>query len=103
MLRDRADQCVRSGGDAGADCLHDHGLQDAVYLSPHAVIFNVFDLLSLNSLKFADLILMFKSIVRAYAYLTAQPLPDVHTLEKYAQTVFSRADLNNDQNLQLSE
>lgn len=46
---------------------------------------------------------MFKSVVRAYAYLTAQPLPDVHTLEKYAQTVFSRADLNNDQNLQLSE
>lgn len=43
--------------------------------------------------------LMFKSVVRGYAVMTKQPLPDTQLLEKYAQTVFMRADLNNDQNL----
>ena len=46
---------------------------------------------------------MFKSVVRGFAFLTNQPLPDVNLLEKYAHTIFSRADLNNDQNLELSE
>lgn len=67
------------------------------------VMFNVFDLLAIKTLKFTDLILMFKSVVRGFAFLTNQPLPDVHLLEKYAHTIFSRADLNNDQNLELSE
>lgn len=65
-------------------------------------MFNVFDLLSLKKLKFTDLILMFKSVVRGYAFLTNQPLPDVNLLDKYATTIFSRADLNNDQNLELA-
>lgn len=59
----------------------------------------VFDLLSQRTLKFSDLMLMFKSVVRGYAVMTKQPLPDTQLLEKYAQTVFMRADLNNDQNL----
>ncbi len=42
---------------------------------------------------------MFKSVVRGFAIITRQTLPDIHLLEKYAQTVFMRADLNNDQNL----
>lgn len=67
-----------------------------------AVLVIVFDLLSQRTLKFSDLILMFKSVVRGFALLTQQPLPDIHLLEKYAQTVFMRADLNNDQNLELS-
>ncbi len=54
-------------------------------------------------LKFTDLILMFKSVVRGFAFLTNQPLPDIQLLEKYAHTIFSHADLNNDQNLELSE
>jgi len=39
------------------------------------VLFNVFDLLSLKKLKFTGLILMFKSVVRGFAFLTAQTLP----------------------------
>lgn len=66
-------------------------------------MFNVFDLGSSKNLKFQDLILMFKSIVRGYAILTKQPIPDINLLEKYAQTIFSRADLNNDQNLEVAE
>jgi hypothetical protein len=66
-------------------------------------MFNVFDLQSVKTLKFSDLILMFKSVVRGFAFLTNQPLPDINLLEKYAHTIFSRADLNNDQNLELSE
>jgi hypothetical protein len=62
-------------------------------------MFNVFDLMGSKSLKFNELILVFKSIIRGYALLTNQQLPDTHQLEKYAQTMFSRADLNNDQNL----
>jgi hypothetical protein len=46
---------------------------------------------------------MFKSIVRGYAYLTNQPMPDIQILENYAHAVFSRADLNNDENLELPE
>lgn len=65
----------------------------------NAVMFNVFDLLSTRTLKFSDLMLMFKSVVRGFALLTKQPLPDIQLMEKYAQTVFMRADLNNDQNL----
>lgn len=70
-----------------------------MYRSNYLVMFNVFDLLAIKTLKFSDLILMFKSVVRGYAFLTNQPLPDIALLEKYAQTIFSRADLNNDQNL----
>ena len=66
-------------------------------------MFNVFDLLSNKTLKFTDLILMFKSVVRGFAFLTHQPLPNIALLEKYATTIFSRADLNNDQNLEVSE
>jgi hypothetical protein len=62
-------------------------------------MFNVFDLQSVKTLRFTDLILMFKSVVRGFAFLTNQPLPDINLLEKYAHTIFSRADLNNDQNL----
>lgn len=68
-------------------------------LIPITVMFNVFDLQSLKTLRFSDLILMFKSVVRGFAFLTNQPLPEIHLLEKYAHTIFSRADLNNDQNL----
>lgn len=67
--------------------------------SPTSVMFNVFDLQSAKTLRFSDLILMFKSVVRGFAFLTNQPLPEIHLLEKYAHTIFSRADLNNDQNL----
>jgi len=52
--------------------------------------------MSVKTLKFSDLILMFKSVVRGFAYLTNQPMPDAHA-------VFSRADLNNDENLELPE
>lgn len=69
----------------------------------NAVIFNVFDLMSIKTLKFSNLILMFKSIVRGYAYLTNQPMPDIQILDNYAHAVFSRADLNNDENLEMSE
>lgn len=62
-------------------------------------MFNIFDLMSVKSLKFVDLILMFKSVVRGFAFLTNQPLPDIQLLEKYALTIFAKADLNNDQNL----
>ena len=62
-------------------------------------MFNVFDLNSNKILKFRDLILMFKSIVRGFVFLTNQQQPDMNTLERYAQLVFSKADLNNDQNL----
>lgn len=71
--------------------------------SINLVMFNVFDLLSQRTLKFSDLMLMFKSVVRGFALLTKQPIPDIHLLEKYAQTVFMRADLNNDQNLEMTE
>lgn len=53
-------------------------LQSAMYTLPYSVLFIVFDLLSDRVLKFSDLILMFKSVVRAFALLTQQPLPDVH-------------------------
>jgi hydrogenase maturation factor len=46
----------------------------------HSVMFNVFDLMSTKNLKFGDLILMFKSVVRGYAILTNQELPDIHLL-----------------------
>ena len=74
-----------------------------MYHNTNIVLFNVFDLQSQRTLKFSDLILMFKSVVRGFAIITRQTLPDIHLLEKYAQTVFMRADLNNDQNLELSE
>jgi len=65
-------------------------------------MFNIFDLFSSRTLKFSDLMLMFKSVVRGFCLLTRQALPDIQLLEKYAQTVFMRADLNNDQNLELT-
>lgn len=64
-------------------------------------LFNVFDLQGSKSLKYTELILMFKSVVRGFAFLTKQPLPDVQTVEKYAQAIFTKADLNNDQNLEI--
>lgn len=42
---------------------------------------------------------MFTSLIRGYGIITGQPLPDHANLQKYAQTMFSRADLNNDQHL----
>jgi len=42
---------------------------------------------------------MFTSLIRGYSIITGQTLPDHGNLQKYAQTMFSRADLNNDQHL----
>lgn len=42
---------------------------------------------------------MFTSLVRGYCLLTHQNLPNHNNIQKYAQVMFSRADLNNDQNL----
>jgi len=41
------------------------------------VLFSVFDLQSIKILKFSDLILMFKSVVRGYSFLTGQQSPDI--------------------------
>ena len=61
------------------------------------VMFNVFDLQCSKNLQFYELILIFKSVVRGYSFLTGQQVPDNVLLEKYARAMFSRADLNNDQ------
>ncbi len=42
---------------------------------------------------------MFTSIIRGYAIITGQPIPEHGNLQKYAQAMFARADLNNDQTL----
>ena len=60
-------------------------------------MFNIFDLQCNKKLSFSELILMFKSIVRGFCFLTDQTLPDNDLLEKYGHVMFSRADLNNDQ------
>lgn len=46
---------------------------------------------------------MFKSIVRGFCFVTAQPLPDDALLVQYGKVMLSRADLNNDQHLELGE
>lgn len=65
----------------------------------YSVLFNVFDLGAEKIIKFKELVLMFTSLIRGYAIITGQSLPDHANLQKYAQTMFSRADLNNDQHL----
>jgi Ca2+-binding EF-hand superfamily protein len=62
-------------------------------------MFNVFDLESNKLIQFKELVLIFTSLVRGYCLLTHQNLPDHSHIQKYAQIMFSRADLNNDQNL----
>ena len=57
--------------------LHHIYLQDTVYDHPYLVLFSVFDLLAIKIFKFSDLILMFKSVVRGFAFLTGQPSPDI--------------------------
>lgn len=42
---------------------------------------------------------MFVSLMRSLCIVTGQNLPDNMQLHKYAQTLFARADLNNDQSL----
>ena len=64
---------------------------------------NVFDLVSFKTIQFSELILMFKSVIRGFCYLTNQDPPEDHVLEKYGQTMYNKADMNNDQNLELSE
>lgn len=68
-----------------------------MYAVLYLVLFNVFDLPCNKNLQFYELILMFKSIVRGFSFLTGQKVPDNNLLEKYARALFSRADLNNDQ------
>jgi len=63
------------------------------------VLFNIFDLGADKIIKFKELVLLFTSLIRGYAIITGQPLPDYANLQKYALTMFSRADLNNDQHL----
>lgn len=46
---------------------------------------------------------MFKSLMRGFCFLTGQPLPNNDLLDKYGHVMFSRADLNNDQLLELGE
>lgn len=96
---DRHDKRLRSYEHSNPYLFHNLHIQSTMYHLLHSVMFNVFDLQSIKTLRFTDLILMFKSVVRGFAFLTNQPLPDIHLLEKYAHTIFSRADLNNDQNL----
>jgi hypothetical protein len=70
-----------------------------MYLFFNPVLFNIFDLEANKLLQFKELVLMFTSLIRGYGIITGQPLPDHANLQKYAQTMFSRADLNNDQHL----
>lgn len=76
----RHDQCLRSDEYSHSYRFHYLHLQSAVYYFINVVIFNVFDLQSAKTLKFSDLILMFKSMVRGFAFLTNQPLPDINLL-----------------------
>lgn len=46
---------------------------------------------------------MYTSLIRAFGILTGQAMPEHGNLEKYAHTLLSRADLNNDQRLGLGE
>lgn len=62
-------------------------------------MFNVFDLEGNKMIQFKELVLMFTSLIRGFCVLTGQKMPDHNSVQKYAQTMFSRADLNNDQNL----
>lgn len=66
-------------------------------------LFNVFDLEANKALNFKELILLFVSLIRGYCIVTGQPLPEHSQLQKYAHTLFARADLNNDQNLEIGE
>ena len=63
------------------------------------VLFNIFDLESNKIMQFKELVHLFISLIRGFAILTGQPLPEHANLQKYGQIMFSRADLNNDQNL----
>jgi hypothetical protein len=63
----------------------------------------MFDLESNKLTQFKELVLLFTSVIRGYAIVTGQLMPDHAYLQKYAQTMFARADLNNDQNLELGE
>jgi hypothetical protein len=73
------------------------------FLSIILVLFNVFDLEANKALNFKELILLFVSLIRGYCIVTGQPLPEHSQLQKYAHTLFARADLNNDQNLEIGE
>jgi hypothetical protein len=42
-------------------------------------------------------------MVRGFSFLTGQQAPENTLLEKYARAMFSRADLNNDQILEIGE
>lgn len=66
-------------------------------------LFNIFDLSGNKLIQFKELVLLFTSLIRGYGIITGQSLPEHGNLQKYAQTLFSRADLNNDQNLELGE
>ncbi len=67
------------------------------------VLFNIFDLESNKLTQFKELVLLFTSVIRGYAIVTGQLMPDHAHLQKYAQTMFARADLNNDQHLEIGE
>jgi uncharacterized protein YifE (UPF0438 family) len=47
--------------------------------------------------------LMFKSLVRGYCLLTGQTIPENQLLDKYGNAMFTKADLNNDQLLEVGE
>ena len=74
-----------------------------VIFVPITVLVNIFDLESNKLTQFKELVLLFTSVIRGYAIVTGQPMPDHAHLQKYAQNMFARADLNNDQNLELGE
>lgn len=44
---------------------------------------------------------MYKSIIRGFCFLTGQALPDNQLLDKFGLAMFSKADLNNDQLLEI--
>ena len=94
----RTYQCFRNYGCTDPNCSYNIFIQIAMYFfHEFVVIFNVFDLECNKNLQFYELILMFKSVIRGFSFLTGQRAPENVLLEKYARALFSRADLNNDQ------
>ena len=54
-------------------------------------------------ISFHELILLFKSLIRGFCLLTNQQIPPIDTIEKYGHAMFSKADINNDQLLEIGE
>ena len=47
-----------------------------MYTLYYLVLFNIFDLRCRKKLSFSELILMYKSVIRGFCFLTEQTLPE---------------------------